>query len=226
MGYKLNGCDTEGIPLYLLKPLLEYVSIPTIVECGTAGGDSIMAASKYFKKCHTIELIPNRARIGKPIKNIIWHTGNSVDILPQIISELDKDEYCLFWIDAHYSDSTPNTSEYKECYILEELEIIYKEYGNRAIILIDDARLFMGHPPSPCDPRDWANLGEIFKVLNQFEFHINTVIDDYILSYPDSVQDPLNTEWRTRFNTRYPSAEDKLKSEVKNVYSALKNYIK
>lgn len=225
MGYELNGCGTGGLPMYILSGLLKYEPIDTIVELGTAGGESIREASKHFKHCHTVELIEGRADIDEEIKNITWHTGLSIDVLPKIINQLDKSKYTLFWVDSHYSDPSPNESEFKECYILEELKIIREQFGINAIIFIDDARLFYGHPPAPADPRDWPILGEIFKELNQFEFHINTVRDDYILSYPDTLQDPLNAEWRGRYHTRYPNAADKLKSEVKSVYSALQNYI-
>ena len=224
MGYELNGCATGSVPMYIIEPLIKAVDIPVFCETGTASGDSARESAKHFKKVFTIELIENRQTKDES-KNITWLTGNSVDVLPEVIKNLNKNEFCLFWLDAHYSDPTPNESQFKECYIIEELKIIREQFGDKAIIFIDDARLFYGHPPAPADPRDWPVLGEIFKELNQFEFHINTVRDDYILSYPDTLQDPLNEEWRSRYHIRYPNAADKLKSEVKSVYSALHNYI-
>lgn len=239
MGFKVNsGVETEGIPMYLIEPLLSHVPINYFIESGTAGGLSIREASKYFKVCHTIELIENRAIIDRGITNIKWHTGNSVDILPKIVGELVSIKnamqipgqnpvynYALFFLDAHYSDPTPNISEYKECYLLEELEII-SIYQDSAIIFIDDARLFFGHPPAPNDPNDWPDIRQIFSLFEKkFPFNTTTIRDDFIISYPERLDEPMDKEWVDRYSIRYPSAEDKLKSEVKNVYNAFKKYI-
>lgn len=240
MGYKVNnGVDTGGLPMYLINPLIEYCNVPTFVETGTAGGLSIKEAAKHFKDCYTIELIEGRACIDDTLDNVRWLTGNSVDMLLPIVNNLigaknrmqikDKPpvyHYALFWLDAHYSDPIPNISQYKECYILEELEII-SGYRDDAIILIDDARLFCGHPPAPNNPKDWPSIQDIFVLLKErFPYNYSTIVDDYILSIPDRLREPVDAEWRSRFSIRYPTESDKLKSEVKNVYSALLNYIK
>lgn len=44
MGYKLNGCDTGGLPMYLVERLLQKHYIPYLVETGTANGDSARIA--------------------------------------------------------------------------------------------------------------------------------------------------------------------------------------
>ena len=53
MGYRLNGCDTDGVPVYLIKRLLEHTAIPVFVETGTAAGGSIKQAAELFEKCYT-----------------------------------------------------------------------------------------------------------------------------------------------------------------------------
>lgn len=240
MGYKVNnGVDTGGFPMYLIRPLIEYCQIDMMVECGTAGGLSIREAAKYFKKCHTIELIEGRAEVDKTIKNVKWHTGNSIDILPQIIAPLVRlkrcrerknngkavYKYAIFWLDSHWSEPYPNNTEYKECYILEELEAI-APYQDSAIILIDDARLFMGQPPAPNNPKDWPSIQDIFVLLkNKFPHNYSTIVDDYILSVPERLREPVDAEWRSRYLIRYPTESDKLRTETKNVYEALKKYI-
>jgi len=233
MGYLLNGVNTGGIPFYLVDAITNEVHVETFIETGTAGGDSIKEAAKKFKACHTIELIENRAIQDHSIKNITWHTGNSIDILPELVEIIyykkrspQDYKYTLFWLDAHYCDPLPNTSGIKECFLLEELEIISR-INNDAIILIDDARLFLGQVPAPNNPQDYPCIQDIFVLLkNKFPHNYSTIVDDYIISIPDRIRHTLDKEWRSRFNIRYPSSEDKLKSEVKNVYNALLNYIK
>lgn len=240
MGHKINDMvDTGGFPLYLVKNLIENVDVPYFIESGTAGGESIIKASKHFKHCYTIELIEGRAIVNPDIENITWYTGHSVGVLAEIIEELiidkeslqkpkkpEKYNYALFFLDAHYSDNVPNESEYKECYILEEIQAMAR-YRDDSIIIIDDARLFMGHPPAPNNPQDWAGIQDIFISLKEhFPYNYSTIIDDYIVSVPERIRDYIDEDWRKNFNKRYPSEKDKLQSEVKNVWKALTEYVK
>jgi hypothetical protein len=223
MGYKLNGVDSEGLPVHIVKMFTDNYQVTCFVETGTAGGDSIKIASGLFRECHTIELIGGRLLPeNSSFTNVQYYIGDSEYVLKMILPKLQG--WSFFFLDAHFSDSIPNTTGKKECPVLEELEIISKY--KLPIILIDDARLFFNQPPAPCDPREWPRIEEIFATCKKlFPDHHTTIIDDYILCYHDHLGDAVNKEWRSRFNVRYPSAEDKLKSDAKNVCRALKNYI-
>jgi hypothetical protein len=239
MGYKLNGCNTGGLPMYLIKPLLEKYKIPFFVETGTAGGESVRTASPYFKHCYTIELIKGRPNKDIINKNVDYLIGDSVELLPNIISELndaksklepinhvEQKQFVLFWLDAHYSDEVPNTSNRKECPILEEIQAV-SAYGDDAIIFIDDARLFLGSVPYPCNPKDWCSISDIFvKLTNCFPYHYHTLTDDYIISIPIHVKEVIDKEWRDRFSERYPSEKEKIRVELKHIYNEFLNYIK
>lgn len=235
MGYRLNNrCDTEGVPMYLLHEFLKEIPIPLFVETGTAGGNSIKEAAKYFEECYTIELNGNRPVYDTSLENVKWLSGNSIDILPVLISELvnykadNKIEgyrYCVFWLDSHFDGDKPIDSPYKDCYLIEELDII-SDYAQDSIIIIDDARLFMGHPPHPNNFNEWPTISEIFdKFKEKFEFHFTTIVDDYIISFPDRIEWIFQREWVSKYKTRFPDENDKLKSQVKDVYSALIKYI-
>lgn len=227
MGYKTPGVETESLPEHLVKIFTDAFEVKIFIETGTAGGSSITTASKMFNKCYTIELIEGRvdSDMKKSVfyNNVEFLTGNSVDILGSLITN-HIGHYIFFFLDAHYSDSVPNTSGVKECPVLEELKIISSH--QTSIILIDDARLFLGQPPYPNDPRDWPTIEEIFsaaKVL--FPNHHTTITDDFVLIYPDAMIHAVTSEWRKRFTVRYPSADDKIKSDAKNVFNALKSYL-
>lgn len=208
------------------------------VETGTAGGISVKEAAKHFTYCKTIELIEGRAQHDYSLKNVSWLTGNSIDILPDIIDELiekrnaipkEQDKanylYAIFFLDSHYSDPKPNASKNKECPLLEELAIISR-YQDSAIVIIDDARLFYGHPPAPLNPIEWPRIQDIFQLLNEkFPFNTNTIRDDYIISLPERLNEPIDAEWRSRYHIRYPSHEDSIRQQAKNVWGEIKNYL-
>lgn len=231
MGYKLNGCNTGGLPEYLIKPLLAKHEIKYFVETGTAAGHSVKLAATMFEKCWTIECIWGRPELDDAPQNVEYRIGSSEDILPSIVDELKElkgtknRQWVFFWLDAHYSGDTKNESGFPECPLLSEIEIIAK-YGEDALIFIDDARLFFGHPPHPNNPSEWPTIQQIFESLTKnFPYHKTTITDDYILCTSIHVNEVLDAEWRDRFTIRYPSEQDKLKEEVKNVWTAFQNYI-
>lgn len=230
MGFLLNGVNTEGLPIELVERLINHKEIKYFVETGTAGGASISLASNIFKKCYTIELIDERVKNMIFSENVKSYGGvSSIDILPKIIDEIyieekSEEEYILFWFDAHYSDSVPNETDIKECPVIEELNAISRHQNS--IIIIDDARLFLGSPPYPLDPREWPNISEIFSCLNEkFHQHYSTIIDDYIISVPLEFKDTIDEEWRERFHIRYPSTINKLKTQAKYVYEGFLKFI-
>lgn len=233
MGYRLNtGVDTNGLPLYLVKEFLKEIDIPTIVECGTAGGESIIEAARFFHDCYTIEIQEER-KIAHPL-NVNCLYGNSVDMLPGLITHfinLKKDcaegeyMYVLFWLDSHFDGDKPEDSSYKDCYLLEELEII-SEYSQDAIVIVDDCRLFLGQPPHPNDGTQWPTIQEIFgKFKDKFPYHFTTITDDYIISIPDRLKWILDREWMARYKIRYPDEPEVIKNAVKLAYQSLLKYI-
>lgn len=232
MGYLLNGVSDGGLPLHLVKPLIGNYDIPFFVETGTASGDSVRMVYELFKKVWTVELIKDRADTTDAPNNVKFIEGDSVEHLPKIIEELlllkgEKErQYVLFFLDAHFCDDKPNETDYPECPVLEEIKCI-GEYGEDAVIIIDDARLFFGSPPYPNDPTEWPSISEIFFVLKTlFPYHHTSITDDYIISIPIHLKDTIDKEWRDRFHIRYPNAEDKLRGQVKDVYKALIDYMK
>jgi len=231
MGFLLNGVNTGGLPEYLIRPLIEQHEIKYFVETGTAGGNSARLAATMFEKVYTIEVIEGRPEMKNAPDNIDFFVGDSAELLPDLIRELNRikgsatRQFVFFWLDAHYSGDTVNTSGYPECPLLAEIEAV-AEYGEDAIIFIDDARLFFGHPPHPNNPKEWPSIQEVFALLTKkFPYNHITITDDYIICVPIHVREVLDAEWRERFNLRYPSAQDKLKSQVKDVYEAFKNYV-
>lgn len=220
MGYLLNGVESYTLPIGLVQALMNAKPFRAFIETGTAGGESVEAASMLFVECHTIEIIP----MGRlPIPGVTFHTGDSPKVLAQIIQSYTAEDYVLCWLDAHYSGDKPTEGNTVECPVLDEIYALTPL--KKAVIIIDDARLFMGVPPSPLDARKWPMISQIFERCRaSFPYHYITVTDDYVLCVPDEFRPSLDQEWRNRFHVRYPSASDKIRLEAKHVYHYAKDW--
>jgi hypothetical protein len=236
MGYSISDCvDTGGIPMYLINEFLSEIEIPICVELGTASGGSAKEAAKYFNEVMTVELNEYRPIYDSNIKNITWLNGNSIDVLPGIIKSLisykeenliEYHRYCLFWVDSHFDGDKPKDSPYKDCYLLDELEII-SPYSQDAIIIIDDARLFMGNPPYPNKADEWPTIQQVFGVFRErFPYHFTTIVDDYILSIPDRLKWIYDRLWMRDYKKRFPDDEDKIRSAAKLAFDSFIKYIR
>lgn len=224
MGYKHFGVDTGGLPIEYIKRFTNMYSIPVFIETGTAGGDSVRLASMLFTKCHTIEIVPGRPS-GDFRDNVELHEGNSAELLNSISKKYPY-ENIFFWLDAHWSEPYEAPEGTNECPILEEIEAI-AHVGKRALIMIDDARLFYGRPPWPCNPSRWPRFMFVFDKLRKcFPEHVITIVDDYILCFPLVMDEVHKMEWYERYVERFPTEEKRLKDSVKLSYEAFINYMK
>ena len=204
MGYISNGVETGGAPFELIYAITQGFKAEYFIETGTASGESTSIASDLYEVCHTIDVNANTAwECFEYGENVTFHVGNSVHVLPEIISQIPTDEYVVFWLDAHYSDSVPAQEDIVECPTIDEIQAISPI--QKAVIVIDDARLFLGTPPPPMNPTKWSSIFDIFtKLHNCFPNHHITIVDDYVLCIPNEMKGNLNKEWIQRFSVRYP----------------------
>lgn len=224
MGFKHYGVNTGGLPVEYIKRFTEQYSIPVFIETGTAGGDSVRHAAKLFKHCHTIEIVGGRPAGDFP-ENVTLHEGNSANLVGNIAKKYPY-ENIFFWLDAHWSEPHESEPHVNECPVLEEIEAI-AHCGKRALIMIDDARLFYGRPPWPCNPSKWPRFQFVFEKLRQcFPDHITTIVDDYIICFPEVMDEAHKKEWYENYTKRFPTDADKLKEATRLSFDALLNYIK
>ena len=139
-------------PQYKQNNIREYAqeyNCKVMVETGTYLGDTVYALKNDFEKIYTIELSKKLFEDAKKRfsgeSQIYCYQGNSKDILPDILKELNS--MPIFWLDAHYSAGITAKGD-KNTPIIEELEIIFKNL-NKMVILIDDAREFGTEPDYP-----------------------------------------------------------------------------
>ena len=159
----------------IVKAYANMYGTDIFVETGTYLGEMVDAVKYNFNKIYSIELSPElydkaENKFSK-YKQISIFEGDSSKILPEILNEIE--DPCLFWFDAHYSAGITARGE-KETPVMEELKHIFKHPIEKHVILIDDARCFIGQ-------NDYPALKELKElVLNRYPRSIFEVEDDII----------------------------------------------
>lgn len=132
-----------------LISLANQSNLSILVETGTYLGDMLFMLKQNFTKLYSIELSEYYFKKAKKRflgqEKIELHNGDSGEMLKEIIHKIN--EPALFWLDGHYSGGKTALGS-KECPIYEELNHIFKSKLDH-IIVIDDARLFIGKNDYP-----------------------------------------------------------------------------
>jgi hypothetical protein len=135
------------------RTILEYgarYSLRCLVETGTFTGDMLAAMMPFFDRLVSIELSDQLYRWAQTRfrhqRKVQLHRGDSTKILPLILSELR--EPALFWLDAHYSGGMTARGTL-ESPIIDELDAVLNHPLNGHVVLVDDARLFVGRHGYP-----------------------------------------------------------------------------
>ena len=151
--WEKNGCPVPPPPLVKQRIIGEYqdkYKYNVFVETGTFLGNMVEAQKKRFKRIFSIELgvdLYNKAvKRFKHNKNITIIQGDSGKVLPTVLLEIT--EPAIFWLDSHYSEGITARGE-KDCPIFEELKAIFNSRKLNHILLIDDARCFIGKGDYP-----------------------------------------------------------------------------
>ncbi len=193
-----------GAPKELILKLLERLPADCFVETGTFMGGTTEWAASHFQKVITIEVNPEISRTTSRrlahLINIEFVIGNSAEVLPTIAKRLAG--ATVFWLDGHYCG--PGTgADIDECPIVAEVEAL-KSCVN-PIILIDDARCFLGPPPPPHKSEHWIGIDDLFNLLwKNFPNHVTTILDDVVVCVPKMLKPVLDEDWHSNFAERYP----------------------
>jgi hypothetical protein len=163
----------EQIPSYEVKReiLKEYqgkYKLRTFVETGTFMGDTVDYFKDQFSEVISIELAADLAQKAKKrfdgVKNVTIIQGDSAQVLKKIVK--NRKEPILFWLDGHYSSEffvgdvfikTAKTDV--DTPVVDELKTIL-ECNTDHIILVDDARLFVGL-------NDYPSISQVKKIVRK-----------------------------------------------------------
>jgi hypothetical protein len=155
-----------------IKEITEEKEFECLIETGTYLADSTIEASKCFDTVYTIEIVDKlydqaKERC-KDITNIVFHLGDTIKLLPDIINKV-YGLNCVWFLDAHQSG--PDTSNNgKWVPLLDELNIILRNFDRSKyhIFIIDDVRLFSAH-------WDWSGIS-VSSIEQQFKnYNINVI---------------------------------------------------
>jgi hypothetical protein len=142
-------------PPYALKrkTLVEYArrfGLRTFVETGTCYGDTVFAVRSRFDRIISIELDHALHEAAKErlkrYEHIILLEGDSGALIAGVLAQIS--EPTLFWLDAHYSGGITARGAL-DSPISFELDAIIKHPIRNHVILIDDAREFIGDSGYP-----------------------------------------------------------------------------
>lgn len=125
----------------------DYKKYDSFIETGTNAGDTIFSVEPFFKTLHTIEISEqhyNRTKSKYTGNKINFYLGDSSIVLSNILPDIKDDS--IFFLDGHWSSGDTGRG-YKDCPLVEEITHINNLFKNKAIIIIDDFRLF-GRPPA------------------------------------------------------------------------------
>lgn len=211
------GYVSFSIPGEIVLQFQKAGNIQNFVETGTYKGGTSYWAAKYFAKVYTIEIDPaiSKSTASHPDcpKNIEFFVGNSKDVLPSVVPLLSGRS--LFWLDGHWCNVSDLGKE-EECPILEEINAIGLQKD--AVILIDDARCFLGPLPPPHDETQWPRIDSIFQCLqNNFPQHRITIVDDVIFCIPPDLLKTFDQYWMASYADRYKPKPNTFIGKVKEL---------
>lgn len=173
----------------LLECLKRNLPLSIFFETGTYQAVTTRIAAPHFEHVYTVEFSPElhasaQAAVNA-FPNITALHGSSPDVLRQYRGEL-SDKSVLFWLDAHWCGSI-TAGKQAECPLLEELDAI-GTLNHTSVILIDDARYFLGPPPHPHNAGDWPTIGQVIDKLRSLSTrHDVWIINDVLIFAPGDI---------------------------------------
>jgi hypothetical protein len=185
--WESGGCPVPPPHSAKQKVIEKYAkqySCSTLIETGTYLGDTIYSQRDNFSNIISIELssrLYKAARIRfKKYPHIRICFGNSGELLPEIMTGIKN--RCLIWLDGHYSGGLTARGD-TESPVYKELVAIFKNNDPLHVILIDDARLFIGK-------RDYPTIDQLeayVKELNS-SYSLVTESDIIVFAIPENHQ--------------------------------------
>jgi hypothetical protein len=159
--------------LDLLKD--DYNKFTTFIETGTLNGDTIFSVEPLFNSLYTIE-VSNKYYTNTKQKykgnKIQFLFGDSSLVFLNLLPTLT--EPTIFFLDGHWSSGDTGRSA-KDCPLIEEIEAIHSLFKEKAILIIDDVRLFGLSPRnSKLLGEDWSDISKQ-KILDILKDRIENV---------------------------------------------------
>ena len=182
-----------GLDPRLLEALRRQLPLRLFFETGTFEAGTTTAVAPHFDRVWTVELSPvlcdhARQKLAT-FKHVEVIHGSSPEILRARAPALGSSSV-LYWLDAHWCGG-PTSGAANECPLLDELAAI-GTLNDSSVILIDDARYFIGPAPPPHKADHWPGLLQIETALRRISSqHGLWVINDVMIFAPNRIAEDV-----------------------------------
>ena len=140
----------HSVKQLVVRKYAKKFRIRVLMETGTFHGAMVEAMKNQFRVIHSIEiykpLYEENAKKFSQYKHIFLHLGDSAYVLSKIMN--DFKEPVIFWLDGHYSGAGTGKGR-SSTPIMKELACIFSHNIKNHVVLIDDARFFVGKEGYP-----------------------------------------------------------------------------
>ena len=179
--WNLRGRPAAPPPCWKQRLVRRYArrfSLSVLCETGTYHGDMVAACRRSFDEIFSIELDSRLYRAARErfagASNIHLFPGDSAVVLPLVMERIERP--CLFWLDG--KTMVGGVSGPVKTPIRAELAAILDHEIGDHVVLIDDARLFVGRG-------DYPPLAEIEETIRSARpgWSIE-VSDDVVRAHP------------------------------------------
>lgn len=171
----------HAVKMATIESYLQKFGLKRFIETGTYYGSTTEYIGGLGIDTTTIELSPrfHAEAVAKfaHLPNIKCLLGNSADLLEAELAA--RPEPAVLWLDAHYSGGPTAKADDKETPVVEEMLAIFKHRAVPHVILIDDARCFLG---GYADFPEMSDFQAFCKVL--FPTYEYSVLHDIIRIHP------------------------------------------
>lgn len=175
----------------ILRECGREFGLNVFIETGTNDGATPWFLKDDFKELHTIELdegvAAGAAERFLEYRQVTCYQGDSVNVLTEVLEKIN--EPALVWLDGHFQGPGTASGE-QNCPALTEIQILFDDNGSH-VILVDDARCFLGGKHNPIDGTPvydhfstWPSLSEV-QDLAEAEGYAFLVEDDIIRLTPN-----------------------------------------
>jgi len=184
----------KGPPPHLVKvqTVMRYArnkGIRLFVETGTYWGDMIQAVRGLYDEMWSIEvahdLCVKAVKRFRSDPRIHIVEGDSAVVLPCVLRSISAP--CVFWLDGHYSGGNTGRGV-EDSPIKEELKHILGHHIRDHVILVDDARCFLGRDGYP-------TIEELTKQVQACRPEwIVSVVEDIIRIHGENITEHVHLE--------------------------------
>ena len=188
------GTVTKSLDRRLAERLIQVIPFEVLCATGTFQGNTPAALQDLFPRVYSIEwpepLFQEAHQRLAGLPNVELRRGDSRQVLAELGPALGTASVC-YWLNACGDAAEETAAGLSQCPLLEELTSI-GTLNTGSVVVIDNARRFLGTLPVPQEASQWPAFHEVLSGLRGLsEQHRVAVVNDCLLFYPPILEDVL-----------------------------------